>query len=93
MADNDDIDSLELWQLKGEITELKSDKLDEKAVNECYYNMYGGATKLMTIHLGQGKIITKAVMFGIVCNIKHPQKCTLLKIIINSDTQECQFSG
>ena len=50
--------------------------------------MYGCATGLVTMMLSTGKVVNKATMFGIVCNMKIPQKVAILKLSMNIDKQE-----
>ena len=70
---------------------MKSGAVDEKSINECFYNMFGCATKLITTAMSQGRGVNHAVMFGIVCNMKLPQSAVVLKLDVNIDEKHCHF--
>ena len=87
----EEFENCELFEVSGEVIEMKSDAIDEKSINECFYTMFGCATKLITIAVSQGRVVNRAVMFGIVCNMKLPQSAIVLKLDVNIDERHCHF--
>ena len=61
-----------------EVIEMKSGTVDEKSINECFYNMFGCATKLKPC-------------CGIVCSMKCPQSAVVLNLDMNIDERHCRF--
>ena len=80
----------DFFEVEGTL-EIKSDEINEKAITECYHNMFAGATKIITNVLSQGKVVKRAVMYGIVCNMQQPQKSIMLRLEIDIDQQHCHF--
>ena len=63
--------------------EMKAESLDEAAINECVYNMFGTATRLSVWALQMGKLVQKAHVYGVVAAMKKPSEVRLLKICVD----------
>ena len=70
---------------------IKSKDLDKAAVNECVYDMFGAATKLLTMALDLGKLVDKVHMYGLLVSMKDTNAAGLLKLDINLLYGTCDF--
>lgn len=62
------------------------------AITECYCNMFGCATKLITLMLSQGKMVQKTTIYGTMCSMKQADECVWLCLEIDFANGMCCFS-
>ena len=73
------------------VAELKVSSINPAAENECYYNMFAEAIKLTMKILAAGKLVKKAVVYGIVVATHQHQHAQLLKLTIEFEVRKCTF--
>ena len=71
--------------------EVKSESPDNAAINECIYDMFGGATKLITMGLQLGKLVDKAHMYGLLVGMNNTNDAYLLKLEMDFLHNKCEF--
>ena len=71
--------------------EVKSESPDNAAINECVYDMFGGATKLITMGLQLGKLVDKAHMYGLLVGMNNTNDAQLLELQMNFLHNKCEF--
>ena len=90
-VDIDSIDDIVRVETNGYAFEMKSNKVNEAAVNECMYNMFGTATRLVTWALQLGKVVEKSTMYGVVAAMGKPDTAFVLKLCINFNNGVCDY--
>ena len=61
-----------LYHITATTVEIKSSTVNEAAINECFYNMGGKGSKIVTEMLQLGHIVDRLMMYGIVCSMAEP---------------------
>ena len=77
--------------LKAGVAELKVDNITSSAENECFFNMFGEAAKLVSSVLCKGKIVHNVIIYGIVVATHKHQYAQLLRLKINFFESTCVF--
>ena len=75
----------------GCLIEVKSESPDNAAINECVYDMFGGATKFITMGLQLGKLVDKAHMYGLLVGMNDTNDAQLLKLEMDFLHNNCEF--
>ena len=70
--------------------EVKSHKVSNAAIAECYSNMIGAGSRLATETLQGGRLVENINVYGLVFSMLHPALATLLFMSINLTTGETQ---
>ena len=83
--------SVDLYDTKQFVGELKVEKITIAAENECYYNMFNEATRLLIKILSSGKQIRSATVFGITVAAHKHEFARLLTLKIDLMQQVCRF--
>ena len=73
------------------VAELKVASINTAAENECYYNMFAEVIKLTMKVLAAGRIVKKAIVYGIVVATHQHQHAQLLKLTIDFEVRTCTF--
>ena len=55
-----------VFQLYEQVLKVKVKHLNQAALNQCCYNMFGSATRLVTMTLRMGKVVNTTIMYGLV---------------------------
>lgn len=66
LDDSRDFIRNDVFQLHGQVCEVKVKHLNQAALNQCCYNIFGSATWLTTMALHMGKIVNNVIMYGLV---------------------------
>ena len=70
--------------------EMKVERANEAAINECSYNMFGTAARLVTCGLELGKIVTQARIYGVVVAMRKPDEANIMELSL--DFEEGRFN-
>ena len=73
------------------VSEIKVGAIDEKANNECFFNMFGELVKILLKVLSSGRLIRKVKVFGIAVAAHDHQLAQLLILEIDMDLNTCVF--
>ena len=87
----DDVNTICKYELVQGVAELKVDKLDLQAENECFYNMFGEAIKLTLKFLAGGFLITTTNVYGILVAAHDKDYAVLLKLELKFEESSCKF--
>lgn len=84
-------DKIDLHEVNGEVIEVKLNEVDKAAISERFCNMFGCASKLITLLLSEGKLIYRGIMYGIVCGMRRPDHCMWLQLELDFSNRRCHF--
>ena len=87
----DEFDHHEDYEIYGNAIEIKSEDVDEGAITECFNNMFGCATKLLSIMLSQGKLVDEATVYSITCSMNKFNDSVILCLDLDFNTNKCNF--
>ena len=73
------------------VAELKVASADTKAENECFYNMFGEAVKLILKTLQRGKLIVKVTVYEITVATHRHRFARLQSLEIDLENSTCVF--
>lgn len=82
------INKYDVIQLVGE---LKVERINTTAENECYYNMFNEAARLALKTLSSGKLIKNITVYGIIVAVHQHEFARLLILKIDLDQCLCKF--
>ena len=80
-----------LYHITATTVEIKSNTVNEAAINECFYNMGGKASKIVTEMLQLGHIVDRLTMYGIVCSMDEPRHAIFLMMNWDFQTSKTVF--
>ena len=86
-----DLFGTDVHQISGQVFEVKVKQLNQAAINQCFYNMFGRGTRLATMVLCMGKLVNKVIMYGLVSAMEDRSSVKILQLEINFITSECHF--
>lgn len=87
----DDIDEIPRVDVNGCAVEMKSTSVNEAAINECAYNMFGAGTRLMTMALQVGKLVEVVNMYGLVAAMDNLSQARILKLTLDFKNATCDY--
>jgi len=70
---------------------LKVDKLNDKAENECFYKMFSQSTNLAMMAITSEKVINKLSMYGTLVAVEKSYEARLLQLVMNFEENRCRF--
>ena len=86
---NVNIEDLVLTNSMGCTVEVKSGSVSNAAINECYFNIFGCASRLSTIQLQMGNIVQAVNIYGVVVSMEDPSHAVLLSLSMNFGNGSC----
>lgn len=96
-SEDDDDHPLEVGnsvsEAHGNTFEVKYPIISESNINECFFNMFGGGTKLVSMSLRQGNVVNKLSMYGIVVSMQDPHNTTILHLQVDFVKSKCTQKG
>lgn len=87
----DDLDELVKITVSGSTFEMKIDKINQAAINECINDMFGTGTRLATWGLHMSKVVERVQVFGVVAPMPHPDASKILKLTMDFRNGGCSF--
>ena len=83
LDDTRDLLGNDVFQLYGQVLEVKVKHLNQAALNQCCYNMFGSATQLVTMSLRMGKVVNNTIMYGLVSAMDDRSTVRILQMEVN----------
>lgn len=73
------------------VAELKVESVDLKAKNECFYNMFSKAVKLILKSLQWGKLVEVVTVYGITMAVHYHRFAQLQTLKMDFKGSTCEF--
>jgi len=87
----EDKNEIQLCNVAACAVEVKSQSITNKAIKECFFNMFGSGTRLATMMLQMGNVVTIVSMYRIVVSMEDPNNDIILKMDMKFSQGFCYY--